>query len=301
MAWEFDVAAGPFEGALGGLAWDGQGMLFSAVGESRILRYRAETGSVEEVRKYTNGTTGIGLSPEGELFGCQSPSRRVIRFLRDGSAALTATLLDGRYHNQPSDLFIDGRNRIWFTDPFADQPSSGPPLFPPLEHASVLRLDRDTRGLWSIRRMTQDTSEPRAVLLSPDGTAVYVAESNRRPERVRELRAYPVRPDDTLGQPIVLHAFAADHRGIHRGIEGMCLDAGGNIVACAGWRRSGPGPHVHVFSPGGAVLESHPLPADLPMKCAFGDADLGTLYVTTGEGRLLRARITGRRGRPQTG
>src|SRR3712207_8640312 len=40
-----------------------------------------------------------------------------------------------------------------------------------------------------------------------------------------ELRAYPVLEDDTLGPPIVLHTFGADHRGIHRGIEGMCIDA----------------------------------------------------------------------------
>jgi len=32
------------------------------------------------------------------------------------------------------------------------------------------------------------------------------------------------------------------------------------------------------------------------MRCAFGDADLGSLYVTAADGALYRARGTGRRG-----
>ena len=36
-------------------------------------------------------------------------------------------------------------------------------------------------------------------------------------------------------------------------------------------------------------------PAD-PTNCAFGDADLASLYVTSTDGSLYRARNTGRRG-----
>jgi hypothetical protein len=32
------------------------------------------------------------------------------------------------------------------------------------------------------------------------------------------------------------------------------------------------------------------------MRCAFGDAGLDSLYLTTGAGQLLRARATGHRG-----
>ena len=38
----------------------------------------------------------------------------------------------------------------------------------------------------------------------------------------------------------------------------MTLDADGNIVACAGFEESGPGPMIYVFSPTGRVLETHP-------------------------------------------
>jgi gluconolactonase len=134
------------------------------------------------------------------------------------------------------------------------------------------------------------------VALSPDESTLYVAETDNAPSGRRELRAYPVLPDDTLGQFTVLHAFGRDYRGEHRGIEGMCTDGEGNIVACAGWRKAGPGPLVVVFSASGAIVESHPVPADQPMNCAFGDADLASLYVTTAGGELLRAKNCGRRG-----
>jgi len=83
----------------------------------------------------------------------------------------------------------------------------------------------------------------------------------------------------------VLHDF-----GPHRGADGMTLDAEGNLVVTAGWRRSGPGPMIYVFAPDGTVLETHPFPGDRPTNCTFGDPDLRTLYVTAGDGCLYRAR-----------
>jgi gluconolactonase len=273
-------------------------MLFSAIAEGRILRYDPESRKATEFRKYTNRTNGLAFAPEGALYGCQESSRRVIRFAEDGSTATTGFLLEDRYHNQPNNLAIDSKGRIWFSDPQSELRASGPQIFPALEHASVLRLELDPfRKLWSLRRMTYDTAAPRAVALSPDESMLYVAETDNAPTGGRELRAYPILPDATLGPHTVLHAFGRDYRGEHRGIEGMCTDSEGNIVACSGWRKAGPGPLVCVFSPGGALIESHALPADQPMNCAFGDADLTSLYVTTAGGELLRARNCGRRGR----
>src|SRR5882724_5277583 len=299
MSRNFEKIAGPFQGPTGGLAWDGSGMLFSAIAEGRILRYDPAGGKTSVVRKYTNRTNGIAFAPDGALYGCQESSRRVIRFAEDGSTSTTGLLLDGGYHNQPNNLAIDSKGRIWFSDPQSEARASGPQIFPPLPHASVLRLELDAfRKLWSIRRMTYDTAAPRAVALSPDESVLYVAETDNAPMGVRELRAYPILADGTLGTYTVLHVFGRDHHGEHRGIEGMCVDGEGNIVACSGWRKCGPGPLIVVFSPSGAVIESHPVPSDQPMNCAFGDADLASLYVTTSAGELLRASDCGRRGTP---
>lgn len=300
MAWTFELVHGPLGRPIGGLAWDGSGMLFSDIDASVILRWDPRTDTVAPARKYTNRTNGIAFGSQGVLYGCQSGSRRIVRFMPDGSATTTATRIARQVHNNPYFLTVDRHERVWFSDPdhslMAVGP--GPQRFPPLEHQSVLRLSRAPRPTfeWHLERMTFDTNAPTGVALSPDQKTLYVAESDNRPGGVRELRAYPIGDDGALGRHVVLHTFGSDHRGIHRGVEGLCVDTDGNIIACAGWQRSGPGPLVQVFSPAGAVLESHAVPADRPLNCAFGDDRLGSLYVTTAAGHLFRIRSVGRNG-----
>ena len=295
MTWQFERVSGPYEGPVGGVVWDAvRGKaLFSVVDDGRLLWLDPGSTAVTEFRRYANRVNGLALGPAGELYGAQEGGRRLVQFTDDGRTVPVDALLDGKHHNQPSDLVVDRRNRIYFTDPRHPVIPFGPSIFPFLDHCSVLQLERNDRRAWVARRLTYDTVNPRAVLLSPDEKTLYVADGDPREGQRRELRAYPIRDDGTLDHPIVLHAFGSDHRGPHRGIEGMCLDADGNIVAVGGWQRSGPGPLVYVFAPTGAIIESHPIPADQPNKCCFGGD--GAFYVTTAGGCLYRAKA-GRRG-----
>ena len=292
MAWNFELAAGPYKGRTGGLAWDGKGMLFSAVAEERILRYDPSTEKTDVFRRWTGRTNGIAVAKDGTVFGAQEGGRRVIHFLSDGSTAPTQELLDGAHHNQPVDIAIDSKGRLWIADAYNAQPPYGPPAYPFLPHASVLRMDGYGAGLWRLTRVTHDTFGPRAVLLSADEKTLYVADGDVERGDVCQLLAYPVNSHGSVAHPKTLLTLAANERGI----EGMCLDSEGNIIACMGWNKSGQPPAIVVVSPGGTLLETHPAPADAPMRCAFGDADLGTLYVTAGDGGLYRARGIGRRG-----
>src|SRR5262249_54302668 len=155
--------------------------------------------------------------PGGELYGAQEGGRRLVEFTPDGRLVPVDALLDGKYHNQPSDLVVDRAHRIWFTDPHHPVIPFGPQIFPLLPHQSVLRLERNDRRAWTAARMTYDTTSPRAVLLAADEKTLYVADGEPRAGAVRELRAYPLRPDGTLGRCAVLHTFGVDHRGPHRG------------------------------------------------------------------------------------
>lgn len=301
MAWKFEPVPGPlkgqFGGALGGLAWDGSGMLVSATEAGFIFRHDPATGTFTEVRRHANRVNGIAFSTEpGVLYGCQEGGRRMIQFQPRGTANPTATRIDGKVHNFPCDLCVDRGGRVWFSDPYSHVLSFGPQIFPPLHHASVLRLGRDERAHWHLDRVTEDTLAPRAVLLSPDEKTLYVGEGEVGRKGPRELRAYPLDAHGHAGTPVVMHSFGADHRGEQRGIEGMCLDSDGNIVACMGWSKAGAGAAIVVISPGGTILETHAAPADMPMRCAFGDDGLKSLYVTAGDGGLYRATDTGRRG-----
>jgi gluconolactonase len=294
MTWEFEKVAGPYKGRTGGLAWDGKAMLFSAVQEERIMRFDPASGKAEVFRKYTGRTNGLAIAADGSVFGAQEGGRRVVHFLNDGSTAPTEELLDGKHHNQPIDVIVDSKGRVLFADPYNGTPPFGPPVYPFLDHASVLCLERDGKA-WKMKRVTRDTHGPRALALSADGKTLFVADGDIERGDVCQLFSYPVKPDGSVGSGKALVTFMVNERGI----EGMCLDSDGNILACAGWKKGGGGPVIYVISPAGTILETHPVEADMPMRCAFGDAGLASLYLTAGDGGLYRAKNTGRRGLPR--
>jgi gluconolactonase len=302
MSWEYELVAGPYGSPTDGPCWDGQGLLFTrlvlppASPDNRILRYTPETGEVSDFRRWTHPVTGLAFSPNGILYGCQSGSRRVIRFDPDGSAWAMSHKVGGEYHNEPKDLVVDSQGRIWFSDPCAPAPGTRAQFASRVPYAAILRMEAPPNRDSAIQRMTFDTSAPSAVLLSKDERTLYVSENSSEVEGKRELRAYPILGNGTLGVCRVLATFGSDARGVHRGINGMCLDSEGNIIACAGGQQSGPGPMVCVFSPEGRILETSVAPQGEPTNCTFGDPDLGTLYITTSDGRLYRVRGTGRKG-----
>ena len=298
MTWDFQRVAGPYGSATDGPVWDGEALLFTQLTfpfnavDNRILRYNPATGDVTDFRRWTNRTCSLAFSRSGVLYGAQSGGRRLVRFNADRSTSPLAHKLDGIYHNQPKDLVVDSRDRIWFCDPHGDlREAMNPQIHDKLEHSAVLRLEAPTLDS-PITRITYDTDAPMALLLSADETTLYVAETNDGPDGTRELRAYPILANGALGPYRLLQSFGRDsgggRGGIHRGIYGMCLDSVGNVVAVAGGEDAGPGPMVYVVTPQGRILESQPLP-ETPTNCAFGGPESNDLYVTTMEGSLFRA------------
>ncbi|MBI4639685.1 MAG: SMP-30/gluconolactonase/LRE family protein [Candidatus Tectomicrobia bacterium] len=280
MSWQFELVV-ELSSITEGPAWNGEALLFTNIQTSRIMRYDPKSGQCTVFRTETNRANGLILDRDGQLYGCEGGGRRMVRYERDGTTTVLADRFEGRRLNSPNDLAIDAQGRVWFTDPrYGDDRADME-----LDHESVFRLDPQPDGSWTIKRMTYDTTRPNGILISPDQKTLYVAQSEYGEDKKRELRAYPIKDDGTLGKYEVLHNFAP-----HRGIDGMCLDTEGNIIATAGWQQSGPGPMIYVFAPSGRVLETHPVPADRPTNCTFGGEDLGTLYVTTGGGHLFRAR-----------
>ena len=293
MSWDFIAVQGPFGGTSEGPAWDGDSLLFTHIPESKIYKFDPNTSTTKVFRENTNCANGLMFDRNGNLYACEGGARRVVRY--DGeSTEILADSYEGNKFNVPNDLAIDPEGRIWFTDPFfegAGGPWSEDRSNKELDHDSVYRIDMKDGKSTGVTRVTEDTTRPNGLLFSLDFKTLYVAQSGRLPEEKRQLRAYPVNSDGSLGTHEVIHDF-----GEHRGIDGMVLDVEGNIVATAGYKAGGPGPMIYVFSASGEVLETHPTPFDRPTNCSFGGEDLSTLYVTTGDGFLLRA-FTQRQGR----
>ncbi len=284
MEWEFELVAGPFDFTEGPV-WNGEAVLFSDIPNNRIMRYDPQTGACDEYRTGTHRANGLVLDPEGNLFACETKGRCIARYNPHGETLVAADRFEGNRLNSPNDIVVDNKGRLWFTDPRYSADRSDMEL----DHESVFRLDPQEDDTWSIVRMTCDTTRPNGLIVTPDMKTLYVAQSEYGEDKKRELRAYPILEDNTLGEYGILHNFYP-----HRGIDGMTLDSEWNIVATAGWEKSGPGPMIYVFTPTGRVLETHPMPV-APTNCTFGDTDLQSLYVTTSNGALFRAR-THRRG-----
>lgn len=296
MEWHFEVVAGPFKFTEGPV-WNGDVLLFTDIPNSRIMAYNPKTKTCDEYRTGTNCANGLTLDKNGHLYACEGtfnpvgtkfengPGRRIARYEPDGATIPIAEHFEGKRFNSPNDVVVDAKGRVWFTDPRYGTDRSNMEL----DHESVFRADPQPDGSYTVTRVTFDTTRPNGLIVTPDMKTLYVAQSDQGPTTIRQLRAYPINDDGSLGEHRVLHDF-----GPHRGIDGMRLDAELNIVASAGWAQSGPGPLMYVFAPSGRVLETHPV-ATNPTNCAFGDDDLQTLYVTAIDGNLYRAR-THRRG-----
>jgi len=295
MEWKFELLLKPSAVPLTeGPVWDGEHVYFTHIKASRIMRYDPKSGKIDEWRTGTNRTNGLAFDLQGRLFGCSSGGRAILRFDPDGSIATVADRIEGKKLNTPNDLAIDRKGRIWFTNPW-NEGNINATERTELDNKSVLRADPQADGSYTVTRVTFDITVPNGILISQDQSTLYVAESGYVKGQTRELRAYPIREDGSLAPYRTLFTWGEDHIGVHRGIDGMCLDADGNIVATAGWEVSGAGPMIYVFAPNGRVLETHRVPALRPTNCCFGGADMTTLYVTTTEGHFFKAE-TGRVG-----
>ncbi|MEM7133259.1 MAG: SMP-30/gluconolactonase/LRE family protein [Chloroflexota bacterium] len=290
MSWQFETITN-LGSITEGPAWDGTSLLYTSIATNRVMRLDPATSESVAVRTGTNGANGLMLSKDGTLYACEGGGRRMVCYnpiAGDASTGITVICdnFEGKRLNSPNDLAIDSQGRIWFTDPrygdFRDDME--------LDHESVYRLDPHIDGTWTCTRMTFDTTAPNGLLLAPDEKTLYVAQSKYGDGGARELRAYAILEDGSLAPGQVLHNFYP-----HRGIDGMCWDADGYIIATAGWEESGPGGMIYVFETNGRVVETHPVPANRPTNCTFGGPELSTLYVTSTDGHLLKAK-TDRRG-----
>ena len=82
MPWQyqFELLTRPYGGVSEGPVWDGDAILFTHIPTSRIMRYAPDSGVITEARSGTNHTNGLAFDSRGNLFGCCSGGRAIVRF-----------------------------------------------------------------------------------------------------------------------------------------------------------------------------------------------------------------------------
>ena len=267
-----------------GPAWHPDGyLLFEDVPANRTLKLGADD-KVSVYRTDTAAANGLAFDLDRLLIACEgnggTGGRRVARIETDGRRTVLADRYQGKRLNSPNDLAIDGKGRIYFTDPRYSKRENLE-----LDKEGVYRIDPDG----TLTRVADSLTRPNGIVVTADGATLYVAD-NASPGGVVTLVAFDLDARGEASRGRVLYDF-----GGGRGIDGMALDASGRIWATAGTKEKAG---IYVFAPDRARLKAElasflAMPED-PTNCTFGGLRRDTLYVTT-TASLFRIR-TGVRG-----
>ena len=115
---EGDVGALKVEAAKGsageGPAWD---PMLGVLTSGRDGIHRLDRKGLSSVHRKDAGTNGLLFDREGRLVCCEPVQRRVSHIDRDGKLTVLTDRFDGKRYNQPNDLTIDSKGRIYFSDP----------------------------------------------------------------------------------------------------------------------------------------------------------------------------------------
>lgn len=277
-----------------GPAWDPEWGILST-GKGSINRHALD-GNQSVVREQA-GANGLLFDREGRLLACEPKQRRVTRMLRDGTLEVLTESYDGQPYNQPNDLTLDSKGRIYFSDACYGGPQNIRQRSPDGRSIEgVYRIDAPGKVVRVLGN--DDVERANGVLVSADDRFLFVADNcNDRLGGARKLWRFALRDDGTVepGSRKLLYDWGAGRGpdGIKQDIEGRLYVAGGTNESKPPFEpdNSRPG-GVYVIDPAeGTLLAFLPVPTDEVTNCAFGGADGRELYASGG-GTLYRIRTT---------
>lgn len=218
------------------------------------------------LHRFDPSTGRNAVMPMPEAIGCFAlrKSGGFVVALRDGiwfadaHGALTRKVANAPY-DSTSHRFNDGRcdpqGRFWVgsMNERRDAPS-----------ATLLRLDANLH----LTRVLEAMTISNGLAFAPDQRTMYHADTP-----TLAIDAYDF--DTVTGTPSQRRTFVRFTSETDRP-DGGAIDSAGNY-----WSAFYRGGRVVQFSPSGHLLASFPTPAMCPTMCAFGGADLRTLYVTS--------------------
>jgi gluconolactonase len=282
------------EGGGEGPAWHPKFGVFTSGGDGN-LHLLALDGK-QKIFKKNAGTNGLLFDTKGFLVSCDSAARRVSRTdLATGKSTTLTDNYEGKRYNNPNDLTIDSKGRIYFTDPrygkrddMEIRDAKGQTI------EGVYRIDPDNKV---VRIIGRELDRPNGILVSPDDKYLFVADNNNNLlTGARKLWRFDLKQNGTVD-------FASKKMlydwGLGRGPDGLKQDREGRLYVAGGLNKPNPPFEpakdkkggIYVFSSEGKLLTFLAVPRDEVTNCAFGGDDLKTLYITGG-GTLFSIRTT---------
>ena len=253
--------------------------------ERQTLSRVTPDGRVEVVAKMGGGPNGAAIGPDGKAYVCNNggfewhrgsaglrplhqasdySGGRIERVdLATGKVEVLYTGLPEKPLRGPNDIVFDAHGGFWFTD---------------LGKARARDMDRG--GVWygkadgsHLAEVIHPLLTPNGIGLSPDGSRLYVAETQTgrlwawdivAPGEVKKL-SFPSVNTGTL---------VAGLPGFQL-FDSLAVDGDGNV--CVATLFNGG---ITVISPDGKRIEHVPMPDTYTTNICFGGKDLRTAYVT---------------------
>lgn len=234
-----------------GPAVDKDGILYAVnfSKEGTIGKIIPSSAKTEIFIELGNGSVGNGIrfSSKGDMFIADYVNHNVLKV--DMATKQLSIVAHEPLMSQPNDLAIDGKDRIYASDPNW-KASTG----------RIWRIDLDGKATLLEEKM----GTTNGIEVSPDDKFLYVNESVQKKVWVYDLNA-----DGAISNKQLLIEFP------DFGMDGMRCDAEGNLYIA----RYGKGTIAKV-SPSGKILEEITLIGKKPSNIAFGGKDGCTAYVT---------------------
>jgi gluconolactonase len=265
-----EKVAGGFKFTEGPL-WRSDGTLWFSDVQGNVVRSVTPAGKVTVLIQNSGGVSNtppeafigsnaMAQAPDGSVWMAQHGARQIVRIEADHSLTPVVSRFEGKRFNSPNDLVFAKDGALYFTDPpygLAKQDDD------PAKELAFNGVYRFASG--RLQAVVRDLNRPNGLAFSPDGTILYV--NNSDPAKNLVMR-YDVGADGTLANGRVLADITSKVDGL---ADGMKVDSKGNIYT------AGPG-GVWVLSPSGKHLGTI-APPETPANCAWGD-DGKTLYIT---------------------
>lgn len=243
-------------------------LTFSDVRGGSMYRW-TEGGGAEVFRRPSGFGNGNTYDPAGYLITCEHANRRVSRTAPDGTIETVASHYEGKRLNSPNDVIVAPNGDIIFTDPpYGLRQPDGSFVGMELPFNGVFRV---AAGSSELTLLVDDFDRPNGLVISDDGTRLFVADTARE-----HVRVFDVAADGSLSNGRELVSQFRGQTGVVPPArpDGMKLDSRGNLYVAANTEEG-----IWVFSPAGELIGQIGLP-ETPANLAWGGDDWRTLFVT---------------------
>jgi gluconolactonase len=242
-----------------GPAVDKQGnIFFTDQPNNKIWKYSTD-GKLSVFLDKAGRSNGMYFDKKGNLITCADEKNELWSISPQGKVTVLLKDYQGSQFNGPNDLWMDGKEGIYFTDPYFQRSyweRKNPD--PGIKGEKLYYLPK---GKKQPVVADADLQKPNGIVGTPDGKYLYVADMGPK-----KIYRYEIAADGTLQNR---QAFAEETS------DGMTLDNQGNLYLT--------GNGVIVYNKEGKKIEHIAVPAKWTANVCFGGKNNDTLFITASE------------------